>query len=91
VGEQVPAHRDRQVPRRRWQQTLEFGAQGLGDLGRWNHFSPTSEQGHRLGPALFGKWHLGGADAIVWNAALLFGATSGSLNRNFRLQVEYEF
>lgn len=75
----------------RWREALEFGAQGFGDLGRWNHFSPTSEQDHRLGPALFGKWRLGGAEAIVWNAALLFGATSGSPNRNFRLQVEYEF
>lgn len=75
----------------RWQQALEFGFQGFGDLGRWDHWAPTSEQDHRLGPALFGKWRLGGADAIVWNAALLFGATSGSPNRNFRLQVEYEF
>jgi hypothetical protein len=75
----------------RWQAALEFGAQGFGDLGRSNHWAPTSEQDHRLGPAVFGKLRLGAAEAIVWNAALLLGATSGSPNRNFRLQAEYEF
>ena len=75
----------------RWQQAFEFGAQGFGDMGRWNHAAPTSEQSHRLGPAIFGKQSLSGGEAIVWNAALLFGLTSGSPNTNFRLQVEYEF
>jgi hypothetical protein len=43
-----------------WQQALEFGAQGFGEMGKWNHFAPTSEQSHRLGPAVFGKIGLGG-------------------------------
>ena len=77
--------------RLRRQQTLEFGVQGFGDMGRWNHLAPTSEQSHRAGPALFGNYPLGGAQAIVWNAALLFGLTSGSPDCNFRLQAEYEF
>ena len=59
----------------RWHQAFEFGAQGFGDMGRWNHFDPTSEQSHRMGPAIFGKYNLGGGQAIVWNAALLFGLT----------------
>jgi hypothetical protein len=75
----------------RWQQSLEFGAQGFGDMGRWNHLAPTSEQSHRLGPAVFGKVGLGGRQAIVWNAALLFGATQASPDWNFRMQAEYEF
>lgn len=75
----------------RWQQALEFGAQGFGDMGRWDHLAPTSEQNHRMGPALFGKYNLGGKQAIVWNAALLFGLTAGSPDYNFRTQVEYEF
>ncbi len=33
--------------RYRWQQTLEFGAQGFGDMGRWDHVAPMSEQSHR--------------------------------------------
>lgn len=75
----------------RLQPAFEFGAQGFGDMGRWNHLAPTSEQDHRLGPAIFGKYGLGGRQAIVWNAALLFGVTQASLRTNFRLQVEYEF
>jgi hypothetical protein len=75
----------------RWQQALEFGAQGFGDMGVWNHLAPTSEQSHRMGPAVFGRYNLGGRQAIVWNAALLFGLTTGSPDCNFRMQAEYEF
>jgi hypothetical protein len=60
-------------------------------MGRWNHVAPTDEQSHRLGPALFGKVSLGGRQAIVWNAALLFGVTKESPDCNFRMQAEYEF
>ena len=75
----------------RWQEALEFGAQGFGETGKWNHFAPTNEQSHRLGPAVFGKVGLGGRQAIVWNAAVLFGVTQESPDWNFRLQAEYEF
>ena len=75
----------------RWQQAFEFGAQGFGDMGIWNHLAPTSEQSHRIGPAVFGKYNLGGKQAVVWNAALLFGLTQGSPDYNFRMQAEYEF
>jgi len=40
---------------------------------------------------VFGKIGLGGRQAIVWNAAFLFGVTSGSPDYNFRMQAEYEF
>jgi hypothetical protein len=75
----------------RWTPAFEFGAQGFGETGRWNHFAPGNEQEHKLGPAAFGKIALGGQQAIVWNAALLFGVTDASPDTNFRLQVEYEF
>ena len=75
----------------RWKEALDFGAQGFGDLGKWNHVDPADEQNHRLGPALFGKHGLGGRQAIVWNAALLFGATKAAPDYNFRMQAEYEF
>ena len=41
--------------RYRWKEALDFGAQGFGEMGRWNHLDPTDEQSHRLGPAIFGK------------------------------------
>ena len=77
--------------RYRWHPTFDFGAQGFGEMGKWNHWAPTDEQNHRVGPAVFGKFNLGGRQAIVYNAALLFGVTSASPDRSFRLQVEYEF
>ncbi len=75
----------------RWRQELEWGFQGFGEVGDWNHWAPSSEQNHRVGPAVFGKLGLGGRQAIRYNAALLLGLTNGSPDRTFRLQVEYEF
>jgi hypothetical protein len=75
----------------RWQQALEFGVQGFGDMGHLSHLASTSEQNHRMGPALFGKYNLGGKQAIVWNAAVLFGLTAASSDVNFRMQAELEF
>ncbi|HVN43428.1 MAG TPA: hypothetical protein VMT50_11640 [Steroidobacteraceae bacterium] len=75
----------------RWQESLEFGAQGFGETGRWDHWLPSDEQSHRFGPALFGRHGLGGGQAIVWNAGVLFGVTQGAYDWNFRLQAEYEF
>jgi hypothetical protein len=40
---------------------------------------------------VFGKFHLGNKQAIVYNAALLFGVTSAAADRILRLQVEYEY
>jgi hypothetical protein len=74
-----------------WRRELDFGAQGFGDMGPWNNLAPASEQSHRAGPAVFGKYSLAGRQEIVWNAALLFGLTAGSPDYNFRMQVEYEF
>ena len=75
----------------RWQQAFEFGAQGFGEMGKWNDWESSNEQSHRLGPAVFGKIGIGQSQAIKYNAAWLFGTTSASLDNNFRMQVEYEF
>jgi hypothetical protein len=77
--------------RYRWREALDFGAQGFGEMGRVDHLDPTRLQNHRLGPALFGKFHVGDRQAIVYNAALLFGVTDAAPDATFRLQVEYEF
>ncbi|MDB5881890.1 MAG: hypothetical protein JWP43_1768 [Ramlibacter sp.] len=74
----------------RYQPELEFGAQGLGDVGPWDHWEPTSEQPHIAGPAIFGKAHLG-KQAVSYNAGLLFGLTHGAPRNTLRLQAEYEF
>ncbi|HEX7892023.1 MAG TPA: hypothetical protein VF522_21925 [Ramlibacter sp.] len=75
----------------RYRPEFEFGAQGFGDVGPWNHWEPRSEQPHTAGPALFGKFHVGNKQVIKYNAAVLFGLTHGSPRNAFRLQTEYEF
>jgi hypothetical protein len=75
----------------RWQPALEFGLQGFGNLGSWNHWDAVSERAHRLGPAVFGKVGLGNRQAIRYNAAWLIGTSSNAPSRNFRAQVEFEF
>jgi hypothetical protein len=75
----------------RWKPTLEFGLQGFGEMGKWNHWEDSDEQNHRMGPAVFGKFGMGVKKAIKYNAALLFGTSEAAANHTFRMQVEYEF
>jgi len=70
---------------------LEVGAQAFGELGPWNHWAPSDEQLHRIGPAVFGKVKLEGRQSIKWNAAYLFPLTDATPKNSFRFQVEYEF
>lgn len=75
----------------RWRESLEFGLQGFGDVGPWDHWEPKSAQPHVAGPAIFGRIGLGGRQSIRYNAGLLFGLTDGAPRNTFRLQAEYEF
>lgn len=75
----------------RWLPAFEYGLQGLGEMGKWNHWSPTSEQEHKLGPAIFGKLALGSHSAIKYNAAWLFGLTNNTPDNTIRTQIELEF
>jgi hypothetical protein len=74
-----------------WRPTFEFGIQGFGSFGSWNHWDPIEEPSHRMGPAIFGKIGLGGRHAIRYNAAWLVGTSSNGPSQNFRAQIEYEF
>jgi hypothetical protein len=75
----------------RWKKEFEFGLQGLGETGAWNHWAPREEQNHRIGPAVFGKIPLGGGQAIQYNAAWLLGASKAAPDHTLRMQMEYEF
>ncbi|HZR02415.1 MAG TPA: hypothetical protein VFA81_04480 [Burkholderiales bacterium] len=70
---------------------IDLGVQGFGEVGKWNHWASSSEQNHRVGPALFGKVNLGGRHILKYNAAVLFGLTSAAPDHTVRAQVEYEF
>lgn len=75
----------------RWLTAFEFGMQGFGAVGKWNDWAPENERSNRMGPAVFGKIPLGGRQAIKYNAAWLIGTSSAAPQRNFRVQMEYEF
>jgi hypothetical protein len=70
---------------------LEFGVQALGDLGAWNHWGNPDGQAQRLGPAIFGRFNLGHARALSYNAALLFGLDRAAADTTVRAQIEYEY
>jgi hypothetical protein len=74
-----------------WNFPLDFGLQGFGEVGQWNHWAPGNEQSHRLGPAIFGKTTLGQHQVINYNAALLFDAFDQQHATTFRTQVIYGF
>ncbi|MBZ0093986.1 MAG: hypothetical protein K8H75_01210 [Sulfuricella sp.] len=75
----------------RWKKEFEFGLQGFGETGVWNHWAQHNAQEHKLGPAIFGKIALGGHQAIKYNAAWLIGTTDATPDHTFRMQAEYEF
>jgi hypothetical protein len=75
----------------RLKKEFEFGLQGIGEVGEWDHWENSDEQVHRIGPAIFGKFAVGQKQAVKYNAALLLGASDVAPDHTFRMQVEYEF
>ena len=76
----------------RLQQEFEFGAQGFGSMGEWDSWVNSKvEEGHNVGPAVFGKLVLANRQAIKYNAAWLLGTGATTPEQTFRMQVEYEF
>lgn len=76
----------------RLQPEFEFGAQGFGGMGEWDSWvGSKQEEGHSVGPAVFGKVHMGERNVIKYNAAWLTGTGATTPEHTFRMQVEYEF
>lgn len=75
----------------RWQKAFEFGAQGFGEMGKWNSWDRSELQNHRMGPAVFGKFDVGNQQKVKYNAAMLFGVSDAAPDHTFRMQLEYEF
>lgn len=75
----------------RWQPQIEFGLQGFGEMGKWDHWAARDERIHKAGPAVFGKLPFDGRQAVKYNAAWLVGTSRAAPDHTFRMQVEYEF
>jgi len=76
--------------RYRWRPMLNFGAQGFGELGPWDHWAPHDLQSHRVGPALFGTIGAG-PGTIGWQAAYLLGKTYTRRGQMLTFRVKYDF
>jgi len=81
--------------RYRWKPLMNFGLQGFGELGRWDHWAEGGRQSHRAGPALFGHLDLGkGGDsrnALLYQAAYLLGTVYAKRGSMFTVRVQYTF
>jgi hypothetical protein len=73
----------------RWHgsEALEFGLQGIGELGAIGHLGQDHSQ--IAGPAIFGAHHVGHS-TIKWNAGVLGGLDRNAPNVTIRTQVEIE-
>ena len=74
-----------------WRPDVEFGLQGLGELGAWRRWAPAAQQAHLAGPALFGSLKLSQQQAINLNGAWLFGLGQGAPRHTLRVAAELPF
>lgn len=78
----------------RWQvkwrgnEALEWGLQGLGTAGSFEHLGDGTE--HSIGPALFGVQKLANGNKLAYDAAILGGLNDNAPDLTFRFNLEYE-
>lgn len=78
----------------RWQvkwrghEALEWGVQGLGTAGTFEHLGDGTE--HSIGPALFGVQKLANGNKLAYDAAILGGLNDNAPDLTFRFNLEYE-
>jgi hypothetical protein len=78
----------------RWQlkwrgnEALEWGLQGFGSAGTFEHLG--EEDGHSIGPALFGVQKLASGNKLAYDAAILAGLNDAAPDLTVRFKLEYE-
>lgn len=77
--------------RHRWRPVFQFGAQGFGEIGTWNHWPGAAQQSHRAGPAVFGTLDLGQNQALLYQAAYLWGRVYGRSGNMLTVRTQYVF
>ncbi len=68
---------------------LEWGVQGMGEIGNWSNPAAPHDQEHKLGPAIFGTLKTG-TNKFKYDAAVLAGVTDDTADYTLRFQLEYE-
>lgn len=76
--------------RQHWRPWFNFGLQGFGELGRWDHWATRDQQSHRAGPALFGTLRMG-HQFVKYEAAYLFGTNATISARTFTMRLQVGF
>lgn len=78
----------------RWQlkwrgdEALEWGVQGFGGLGSFEHLGDGTE--HSIGPALFGVQRLSNGNKVAYDAAILGGLNDAAPDLAVRFNLEFE-
>jgi hypothetical protein len=75
----------------RWRPMLEFGVQGFGELGKWDHWASHETQSHRIGPMISGTLPLGETQAFKYEAAYFVGSIFTRHAHVFSMRAQYEF
>lgn len=75
----------------RWKPWLQFGLQGFGELGPWDHWARHARQSHRAGPMLAGSWDVGAGQGVKYEAAWLSGSIYGRHGSMFSMRLQYLF
>ncbi len=75
----------------RGNERFEPGLEMFGDFGRWGRFGSLAGNRHEIGPAARGRFRLAGRQALMYEAAWVFGLTGSSPDMTARLRLEYEF
>lgn len=74
-----------------WNFPVDFGLQGFGEVGPWNHWAPRDQQSHRIGPAIYGHIRMGENQMLKYNVGLLFDVFDGQTATTLRAQAIYAF
>ncbi len=75
----------------RWRTALEFGLQGFGELGDWDHWAPRNRQSHRIGPVFAGRLPTGASQAVKYQVSYLTGKIYGRHGNMLSLRLQYVF
>ena len=74
----------------RWRgnEALEWGVQGFGNAGTFEHLGDDTE--HSIGPALFGVQKLANGNKLAYDAAVLAGLNEAAPDLTVRFNLEFE-
>ena len=74
----------------RWRPQFQFGMQRFGEMGEWDHWSPSRARSQRAGPVIQGVLPFGPPDASHYQLAYLDGKIYGRRGHMLSARLYYE-